>query len=78
MGRLLKRARRQSSARGGSSRRQYREARKKVDTYLLEVRRTARLAGYERMFSAWHVLHVPLCAVLFVAASVHVVAVHMF
>ncbi len=42
---------------------------------------TARLAGfqaYERLFSLWHALHLPLIFVLIAAGIVHVIAVSIF
>ena len=42
---------------------------------------TGRLAGfqaYERLFSLWHALHLPLIFVLIVAGVVHVIAVSLF
>lgn len=42
------------------------------------IRRVAEYATYERFFALWHALHLPFCVGLFVAAAVHVVAVHMY
>jgi hypothetical protein len=42
------------------------------------VRRVAELGTYERLFSLWHVLHLPLFFMLLVAGFVHVVAVHLY
>jgi hypothetical protein len=49
-----------------------------VDDYLADVVRVVRFAAYERLFALWHVLHVPLCILLFGAAAIHVLAVHMY
>ena len=38
----------------------------------------ARFRGYERLLSVWHGVHLPLCVLLFGAAALHVVAVHMY
>jgi hypothetical protein len=38
----------------------------------------AEFRAYERLFSVWHALHVPLCVLLFAAAAVHVLAVHLY
>jgi hypothetical protein len=46
--------------------------------YLEGLQRVAQFAVYERLFSAWHVLHIPLVALLFVSAVFHVIAVHMY
>jgi hypothetical protein len=42
------------------------------------VRRVAELATYERLFSLWHVLHLPLFFMLLVAGIVHVIAVNIY
>jgi hypothetical protein len=42
------------------------------------VRRVAELSTYERLFSLWHVLHLPLFFMLLVAGTVHVIAVHVY
>ena len=42
------------------------------------VRRAATLGVYERLFSLWHVLHVPLFVILVLTAIIHVVAVHLY
>jgi hypothetical protein len=49
-----------------------------VDDYLDAVRRAAQLATYERIFSWWHILHLPLVWLLVLSAVVHVVAVHAY
>jgi hypothetical protein len=49
-----------------------------IEEHLRRVRRVAELASYERMFSLWHVFHLPFFYMLIVAALVHVLAVHMY
>lgn len=49
-----------------------------VARYLKNVISVAQFSAYERLFSLWHVLHVPLVYMLAVSAVVHVVAVHMY
>jgi hypothetical protein len=49
-----------------------------IKSHLVLVRRIARFRLYERLFSLWHVLHVPLFVMMAVAAVVHVVAVHLY
>jgi hypothetical protein len=46
--------------------------------YVSRVRTLARLNVYERAFALWHTMHLPFCVVLFGAAAVHVIAVHMY
>ena len=59
-------------------RRQAGTARALILTYLEQVQRVAHFRTYERLFSLWHVLHVPLVYMLVVSAAVHVLAVHMY
>lgn len=42
------------------------------------MRQVAQLAFYERLFSLWHVFHMPLFLLLIAAALFHVLAVHMY
>ena len=49
-----------------------------VRQHVRAVRRIGGLYVYERVFGLWHVLHLPLCFLLFLAAAVHVVAVHLY
>ena len=55
-----------------------RDARRALDGYVRAVKREVRYGTYARAFSVWHVLHLPLCVLLYAAAAMHVVAVHMF
>ncbi len=45
---------------------------------LLAARRVAELHSFERLFSWWHVLHLPLFFMLLVAGTTHVIAVHVY
>jgi hypothetical protein len=49
-----------------------------LDAYLSAVSRVSVVAACERLFALWHVVHLPLCLLLFLAAAVHVVAVHVY
>jgi hypothetical protein len=42
------------------------------------IRKVAQLSFYERLFSLWHILHMPLFLLLIISALVHVLAVHMY
>lgn len=53
-------------------------ARQHVNEFLTQAARASQLGFWERMFSMWHLLHVPLFFVLFVSGLVHVVAVHLY
>jgi hypothetical protein len=72
----LRTQRRSRAGRGPVLRRS--EARRALRTYVRAVKREIRFGTYVRAFSVWHVLHLPLCVLLYAAAAVHVVAVHMF
>ena len=49
-----------------------------LHAYLAAVRRVAEFGAYEQLFSLWHAFHLPLCVLLFGAAAVHVLAVHLY
>jgi len=49
-----------------------------VDRRLSATRRLASFQGYERLFSLWHALHIPLIFMLIIAAVVHVIAVNVY
>jgi hypothetical protein len=72
------RAARRAIARAAGSRAAATHARRAVQDQLGRARRVGEFTFYERLFSLWHALHLPLCVVLFGAAVVHVVAVHMY
>jgi hypothetical protein len=46
--------------------------------YVSAVGRVLSFRVYERMFSLWHSFHLPFCFLLFGAAAVHVLAVHLY
>ncbi len=51
---------------------------KLIARHLSAVQRVAQFAAFERLFSIWHVLHVPLVYMMVLSAVAHVVAVHMY
>ena len=59
-------------------RRRLHGARLIVASYLRAVQRVAQFTVFERLFSWWHVLHVPLVYMMVITAIAHVVAVHMY
>lgn len=59
-------------------RRHGRDARALIRGYLEQAQRVAQFRRYERLFSLWHVLHVPLIYMLAISAVIHVLAVHMY
>ncbi len=58
--------------------RRQRLARKLVKRYLHAAVRVAQFSAYERLFSLWHVAHLPFVYLLIITAIVHVVAVHAY
>ena len=46
--------------------------------YFSSLQRVAQLGTWERLFSWWHILHVPLVYMLVLSAIAHVVAVHIY
>jgi hypothetical protein len=56
----------------------YRKTRYYLQIYLYTVRKVAGFAFFERLFSMWHILHLPLFVMLLIAGIVHVYAVHMY
>lgn len=49
-----------------------------VATYTMTVKRAAQFDVYKRMFSWWHILHLPFVWLLAASAAYHVLAVHMY
>lgn len=59
-------------------RREVKAARELARRHIDAVRRVTELSIYERLFSLWHLLHLPLFFMLLVAGVVHIVAVHVY
>jgi len=49
-----------------------------VERYTVALRRIAVLRVYERLFSFWHILHMPLFIMMIITAVIHIFAVHMY
>jgi len=49
-----------------------------ISFYIDTTRKLAQLTTYERLFSLWHILHMPLFIMLVVTGIIHVIAVHMY
>ncbi len=49
-----------------------------IARYVEGAQRVAQFARYERLFSLWHLLHVPLLWMMVLSAIAHVVAVHAY
>jgi hypothetical protein len=56
----------------------YQLAKEKTDSYVDAVCEASQLSSWERLFSLWHVVHVPFLYLLIVSGIVHVIAVHMY
>jgi hypothetical protein len=55
-----------------------RAVRRYIARRLQATRQVVEFEAYERLFSLWHVLHLPLFFILLIAGVVHVVAVHVY
>jgi hypothetical protein len=49
-----------------------------VKHYMLALRKTAAFRVYERLFSLWHILHMPLFIMMIITATIHIFAVHLY
>jgi hypothetical protein len=58
--------------------RRERHARKLARRYLFAVVKVAHFTAYEKLFSLWHVAHIPFVYLLVLSAIVHVIAVHAY
>lgn len=58
--------------------RRMQRGRKLFRRHLDSVVDVARFTAYERLFSLWHVLHVPFVFMLVISGIAHVIAVHMY
>jgi len=54
------------------------EAIQLASSYLRESERVAQFSTYERLFSWWHVLHIPLIYILAACTIFHIVAAYMY
>lgn len=55
-----------------------RAANQHINGYVRKMSRVAQFSLFERLFSMWHIFHLPLFLMLVLSASVHVLAVHMY
>ncbi len=49
-----------------------------ITLYLTTIRKIAELSFYEKLFSLWHMLHMPIFFMLIITGWVHVYAVHAY
>jgi hypothetical protein len=54
------------------------EASNLVRQYLIQIQTVAQFKKFEQIFSAWHVLHIPLMYMMVATAIFHVIWVHMY
>ena len=59
-------------------RRLLRTTRRFVAAHMLQIRRIAKLQAYDRLFSLWHVAHLPFFFLLVITTVIHVFAVHLY
>ena len=76
--RELKHAAFNSSVVQGNYSRIMRSASKFIRDYMAIVGRVAQFSFYERLFSLWHILHLPIFLLMVLSALFHVLAVHMY
>jgi hypothetical protein len=53
-------------------------AKHQMNSYVNAIVQVAQLAGWERLFSLWHLAHVPFLYLLLLSGIVHVIAVHIY
>ena len=76
--RNLRAAAAKSAAVAGEYKRLRRTAVAYVDRRIAATRRVVGFQAYERLFSLWHALHLPLIFIMLAAGVVHVIAVHVY
>ena len=54
------------------------EAAQSVSDYLMQIQTVAQFKKCEQIFSAWHILHIPLMYMMVATAIFHVIWVHMY
>jgi hypothetical protein len=62
----------------GARHKQLKAVKEHLSIYFAAVNKAARFGVYERIFAAWHVLHMPLFFLLVFTAILHVIAVHLY
>ena len=56
----------------------YTRIKKEIARYVLALRKITAFKLYERLFSLWHLFHLPLFFMMLITAVVHIFAVHMY
>lgn len=68
----------ESPAMARNQRRLRKTAARYINRYTYLMGRVAQFSLFERMFSLWHILHLPIFYMMVLSALVHVLAVHMY
>lgn len=55
-----------------------RVAKQYIKAYMARLHKVSELSFFERLFSLWHVLHVPFFIMMIITGIVHVIAVHVY
>jgi hypothetical protein len=76
--RVMKKAKRDQALTRNQRILTYRLAKEKAMAYVDAVCEASQLRVWERLFSLWHVVHIPFLYLLLVSAIIHVIAVHMY
>ena len=61
-----------------ATRKFYLDTKKALIIYYSAIRKIVGFQFYERMFSLWHVLHIPLFIMMIISGIAHVFAVHLY
>ena len=56
----------------------YKITRQYLSAYFSTIQKITVFSFYEKLFSMWHVLHLPLFLMMLISGIVHVIAVHMY
>jgi len=56
----------------------FEESKKQIEFIIKAVRDVAQFHTYERLFSWWHIFHIPLVYLLIFSGIFHVISVHMY
>ena len=56
----------------------YEEYAANIRTYIKSLRDATQFHTYEKLFSLWHIFHIPLVYMLVFSGIYHVIAVHMY
>jgi len=62
----------------GQLRLNYVVAKKEVDNYIVAIVQYAQLSNWLKLFSLWHIAHVPFIYLLLFSGIAHVIAVHLY